>query len=169
MNDQETIELDLTLIEGIGGESIVLRITENVDGKDRDSFVKAAPCGVEIEGKIGFNIDSRIGNNSENIPELISTDFEHMNIIKYWRALGQCGTPGFGSPEQFMGKVHVKSDNYAYGKMAIIILFPWDIAWDLLSKQITKKDLQNENVQHFDFHNSISKLLDVNRNYFKLF
>jgi len=87
MNDQETIELDLTLIEGLGGESIVLRITKNVDGEDRDCVVKAAPCDVEIEEKIGFNIDSRIGNDSESIPELISTDFEHENIIKYWRTL----------------------------------------------------------------------------------
>ena len=87
MKDQETIELDLTLIEGIGGESIVLRTTENVDGKERDCVVKAASCGLEIEGKIGFNIDSRIGNDSENIPELISADLQHRNIIKYWRTL----------------------------------------------------------------------------------
>jgi len=87
MKDQETIELDLTLIEGIGGESIVLRTTENVDGEDRDCVVKAAPCNVEIEGKIELKIDSRIGNDLENIPELISTDFEHENIIKYWRTL----------------------------------------------------------------------------------
>jgi len=87
MKDQETIELDLTLIEGIGGESIVLRTTEIVNGKEQDSVVKAAACDVEIEEKIGFNIDSRIGNDAENIPELISTDFEHKNIIKYWRTL----------------------------------------------------------------------------------
>jgi len=87
MKDQETIELDLTLIEGIGGESIVLKTTENVDGKDRDCVVKAGPCDAEIEGKIGFNIDSRIGTDLENIPELISTDLEHENIIKYWRTL----------------------------------------------------------------------------------
>ena len=86
MKDQETIELDLTLIEGIGGESIVLK-TNFVDGEDRDCVVKAAPRDVEIDGKIGFNIDSRIGTDLESIPELISTDFEHENIIKYWRTL----------------------------------------------------------------------------------
>ena len=278
MKDQETIELDLTLIEGIGGESIVLKTTENVDEEYRDCVVKAAPCDVIIEGNFGF-IDSKLGKGNEVIPELISTNFEHENIIKYWRtllrtvdndlfhfsgkkyklilflflidilvmdrysislwnylkkfksdsgekldmddrrailekiadainaiqaknychldikpsnilinleedgewcydlvltdfglsgsidtALGQCGTPGFGSPEQFMGKVHLKSDNYSFGRLAIIVLFPWDIAWDLLSKPIIKADLENENVHQFGVYNSMATFVNVSIN-----
>jgi len=122
-------------------------------------------CHLDIKPS---NVLINLGNDGEWNPgnDLVLTDFGLSGTID--TALGQCGTPGFGSPEQFMGKVHLKSDNYAYGKMVIIILFPWDIAWDLMSQPIIKEDLEKENVENLDFYNSIYKLLDVSRRYFKL-
>ena len=118
-------------------------------------------CHLDIKpSNILINLDK---DGKWNNFDLVLTDFGLSGTIA---ALGQCGTPGFGSPEQFMGKVHLKSDNYSFGRLVIIVLFSWDIAWDLLSKPITKEDLENENVQTFHFYNSISKLLDVSRNYF---
>ena len=113
-------------------------------------------CHLDIKPS---NILINLGKDGKWNNDLVLTDFGLSGSID--TTLGQCGTPGFGSPEQFMGKFHLKSDNYSFGRLVIIVLFPWDIAWDLLSKPITKYDLENENVQHLDFYNSIAKLLDV--------
>ena len=93
--------------------------------------------------------------------DLVLTDFGLSGTID--TAAGQCGTPGFGSPEQFLGKVHPKSDNYALAKVAVIILFPWNVAWDLLSKPVSNLQLENENVQELQFYKSIVHLLHVRR------
>ena len=97
-----------------------------------------------------------------NYWDLVLADFGLSGSID--TALGLCGTPGFGSPEQFMGKVHLKSDNYSFGRLAIIVLFPWDIAWDLLSKPIIKADLENENVHQFGVYNSMATFVNVSIN-----
>jgi len=91
MKHQETIELDLTLIVGVGGESIVLKTTENINGEDRECVVKSAACDISVGEKVSF-FDiwgKELISTGTHLPELISTDFEHNNIIKYWKTLLQ--------------------------------------------------------------------------------
>jgi len=42
--------------------------------------------------------------------DLVLTDFGLSGTVE--NATGRAGTPGFGSPEQFVGQVHKHSDNY---------------------------------------------------------
>mgnify|MGYP000617317092 CR=1 FL=1 len=51
---------------------------------------------------------------------------------KNLRALGHIGTPGFGSPEQMLGRPSTKSDNYSYGIVMVYLFNNWSIAWDML-------------------------------------
>ena len=97
--------------------------------------------------------------------DLVLTDFGLSGTID--SAVGQCGTPGFGSPEQFLGQVHLKSDNFALGKMAVLILFPWDVAWDLLSRPIWATELKNEIILKNNCYVAICQLLNVSR--FRIF
>ena len=46
---------------------------------------------------------------------------------------GSCGTPGFNAPEQFSGQnQHRSADIFSLGKNLILILFEWQIGWNLL-------------------------------------
>ena len=80
--------------------------------------------------------------------------------------IGSCsknaGTPGWASPEQMIGKIHQRSDSYALGKLAIMVLFSWDVAWSILTHPKTETELQNEQIVGTDLHLIISTLLQVN-------
>ena len=79
-------------------------------------------CHLDIKpSNILINLDED-GKYLVNYHDLVLTDFGLSGSID--TALGQCGTPGFGSPEQFMGKVHLKSDNYAFGKICDYYFIP---------------------------------------------
>ena len=71
------------------------------------------------------------------------------------------GTPGFGSPEQMIGKVHQKSDLYALGKLAILILFDWNVAWSLIASPKTKSELKAEKIHGTKLQKIIADLLQV--------
>ena len=93
--DNTAIELDLSLVLAIGGESIILKSCEKIEEEDFDALrskteiaVKASPCEVPIDGNIGF-IDARFSKEKGKLPELIPTNFKHKNIIRYWRSLFQ--------------------------------------------------------------------------------
>ena len=53
---------------------------------------------------------------------------------------GTGGTPCFGPMEQFDGNSHRKSDNYSLAKMAILILFPWQLGWNLLAAPLSPSE-----------------------------
>jgi len=76
---------------------------------------------------------------------------------------GNAGTPAFGSPEQFIGEPSEKSDNYSFGKLAVITLFKWQTAWNLLAQPLKKgeiSEVEKNNVLK-EYHEMISKLLHV--------
>ena len=70
-------------------------------------------------------------NGSKWNGDLVLTDFGLSGTVD--SATGNAGTPGYGSPEQFVGHVHKFSDNYSLGKLAILLIFPWNTAWELLA------------------------------------
>ena len=74
---------------------------------------------------------------------------------------GRMGTPAFGSPEQFEGNPHRKSDNYALGKMAILILLPWNIGWNLMTQPLTTDEFDQHPAKFDEICKIISKLLRV--------
>ena len=71
------------------------------------------------------------------------------------------GTPGFASPEQMIGRVHRKSDNYSFGKLTILILFDWDVAWSLLAQPKTELELKSEKIYGTELRKLIADLLHV--------
>ena len=72
---------------------------------------------------------------------------------------GSNGTPGFASMEQFVGKSHEKSDNYSISKLAVLILFKWNVAWNLLARPIPVTD--NFSYLQFEIITTLSELLTV--------
>ena len=76
---------------------------------------------------------------------LVLTDFglaTNFDILS-----GNAGTPGYGSPEQFLGRPSKTSDNFAIGKLIIITIFPWNVGWNFLRQPITDendKQIANE-------------------------
>ena len=78
---------------------------------------------------------------------------------------GNGGTPAFGSPEQFIGKPSRKSDNYSFGKLGVITLFPWQTAWNLLAQPLKKGEISKveKSKSLRILHTMISKLLHVSQ------
>ena len=76
---------------------------------------------------------------------------------------GFAGTPGYGSPEQFLGTPSETSDNFAVGKLIIITIFPWNVGWNFLRQPITdESDKQMANEKKLKpFYEMISSLLNV--------
>ena len=97
-----------------------------------------------------------------------STDQAYLVLADFGLSgeIGSCsknaGTPGWASPEQMIGKIHQRSDSYALGKLAIMVLFSWDVAWSILTHPKTETELQNEQIVGTDLHLIISTLLQVN-------
>ena len=83
-------------------------------------------------------------DNTWNEQDLVLADF---GLASSFEALtGNCGTPGFGSPEQFTCCPSEKSDNYAFGKLLILILFDWQLAWNMLAQPISQKQQADLNL-----------------------
>ena len=63
--------------------------------------------------------------------------------------------------EQFDGRPHKKSDNYSLAKLAVLLLFKWNVAWNILAWPISKMDYQKApKHQILDF---LSQMLQVSR------
>lgn len=83
-----SLDLDLSKIICIGGESIVLK-TDYIHGTE-EQVVKVAPVsqsasqsvGIKFN-KLGISADARKSKERSKIPELIPNQFEDKNIIKY--------------------------------------------------------------------------------------
>ena len=88
--------------------------------------------------------------------DLVLTDFGLSGTIE--SATGNAGTPGFGSPEQFVGKVHKHSDNYSLGKLALLLIFRWNAAWEILATPKNNTELIAQSTDGYKF---ISQLLHV--------
>ena len=73
------------------------------------------PTNIMVDKKTNLVlVDFGIGNNRHNLK-------------------GSCGTPGFNAPEQFSGDEQERSvDIFSLGKNLILILFQWNIGWNLL-------------------------------------
>ena len=75
-----------------------------------------------------------------------------------------CGTPGFGSPEQFSFYASEQSDIFALGKMAIQIIFPVDKASTILENPMTEATIRAFRNHHpilEKFHDLLSRMLQV--------
>ena len=85
----------------------------------------------------------------------LSTTFDRLE--------GNCGTPGYGSPEQFLGQPSKKSDNYAVGKLGVMTIFPWQSAWNFLAQPLKKGEISEMERSKLlkPFHRIISDLLNV--------
>ena len=71
---------------------------------------------------------------------------------------GLAGTPGFSSPEQLIGNSHRKSDNYAFGKLMIMIFYDWSTAWIVMYQPVKDSDKSRS---HRRIHRLIKLLLNV--------
>lgn len=116
---------------------------------------KEGYCHLDIKPS---NVMLNIENNTWNGRDLVLCDFGLSTAMS--DPDGQCGTPGFGSPEQFVGRPSLKSDNFGFAKTAVLLMFDWNDAWNLLAQPI----LPNENnpVSNSFIHDIISKQLLVN-------
>lgn len=72
---------------------------------------KEGYCHLDIKPS---NVMLNIANNTWNGRDLVLCDFGLSTAMS--DPDGQCGTPGFGSPEQFVGRPSLKSDNFGFGK-----------------------------------------------------
>ena len=80
------------------------------------------------------NIMINHSNNTWDGKTLVIADFGLSTSSN--ELTGRGGTPGFGSPEQFIGKPNLKSDNFAFGKISVLTLFEWNTGWNILAKPI---------------------------------
>ena len=80
---------------------------------------------------------------------------------------GSCGTAGFTAMEQFDGQTHGKSDNYSLSKMAVLILFPWNVGWSFLAFPLSESDYQNFPWKNHHLFQMLSNLVQV-RTFLKL-
>ena len=79
-------------------------------------------------------------------------------------------TPGFGAPEQMIGKVHKKSDNYSMGKVLGFLLSERNSGFAILYEPVDQNlALEIANFKNSDpefrciFCDLLSGLLKVNR------
>ena len=114
------------------------------------------------------NIMLKLNGDQWDGETIVITDFGLCSPID--ALTGMAGTPGFGSPEQFIGQPSQKSDNYAVGKLAVMVMFPWQLAWNLLAQPLGKEQISEVEKSPLlsPFHKIISDLLNVSKlTYFK--
>ena len=76
------------------------------------------------------------------------------------------GTPGVGSPEQFTSTAHQDSDIFAFGKLSVQIIFPWDTFWGIMGTPVDQSAIEKFRKTHkvFEkFHDLVSAMLQVGR------
>ena len=105
------------------------------------------------------NIFLRLANGRWDGKTLKIADFGLCR--KKSKLFGHMGTPSFGSPEQFEGNPHPKSDNFALGKMAIMILHSWQTAWNLMAQPLTESEFNNHPAKNDQKCQIVAKLLNV--------
>ena len=71
--------------------------------------------------------------------EIVITDFGIAQIANSGKS--SSGIPGFASPEQLLGRPHMKSDNYAFGKLMVLIFLDWKSAWTFLAQPAVHQTL----------------------------
>lgn len=114
-------------------------------------------CHLDLKAtNILINLDK---SQKWNKRDLVLADFGLAGTVNDVR--GSSGTPGFGSPEQFIGIVTPTSDNYALGKLAIMVLFKWEISWNFLARPISKVEYREERIRDHPIQKVISALLNV--------
>ena len=107
------------------------------------------------------NIMLKLKNNQWDGQTVVITDF---GLCSPYKTLsGTAGTPGYGAPEQFIGRPSQTSDNYAVGKLGLMVMFPWQLAWNLLTQPLKKGEISNieKNPNLRQYHQIISQLLNV--------
>ena len=63
--------------------------------------------------------------------------------------------------EQFDGRPHIKSDNYSLAKLAVLLLFKWNVAWNILAWPLSKTEYQNAPKPRI--LNFLSKMMQVSQ------
>ena len=142
---------------------ILLRIGSAVEEIQKKGLVhldlKPSNILIMYDTNILQNVTSPKKWNSAEVGNLVLADFGLSGD------LGTCsknaGTPGFASPEQMIGQVHQKSDLYALGKLAIMILFDWNTAWSLIAQPKTELELRSEGIYGTNFKKIIADFLKV--------
>ena len=114
-------------------------------------------CHLDVKpSNVFLNLD-KFGNwNGE---DLVIGDFGLSS--SFTELEGRCGTPGFAAPEQFMGNPSAKSDNFGFGRTAVLILFKWDQAWNILAQPLTDDEYKNHPLRNQPISDVISNLLNV--------
>ena len=78
---------------------------------------------------------------------------------------GSCGTPGFNAPEQFSGEEqYFPVDIFSLGKFLILILFEWNIGWNLLwssEEWLRSQKLEHKLTPLSDLFKFIHRMLQV--------
>jgi len=108
------------------------------------------------------NILINTGENGEwNETDIVITDFGISGELD--RQTENVGTPGFASPEQWVGNADSKSDNYSFGILAVMIFSDWPTFWRLTCKPMTDQDITGMQIgaifqQLFDAIKSLIKV-----------
>ena len=105
------------------------------------------------------NIMVNLSGDEWNGSDFVLADFGLSSATSH--LTGHSGTPGFGSPEQFVGSPSARSDNYSLGKTAVIIMFDWKSAWNLLAQPLNKQQYETHSIRNTLIENVISQLLMV--------
>ena len=105
------------------------------------------------------NVMLNLTSGKWNGQDLVLIDFGLCSSHAQLR--GHCGTPGFGSMEQFGGNPSQKSDNYSFGKTAVLILFDWQLGWNLLAEPLTEYQYDIHPVRDNLMGSLITDLLQV--------
>ena len=74
------------------------------------------------------------------------------------------GTPGVGSPEQFISRASRKSDIFSLGKLSVQIVFPWETFWGIMGTPVDQSKIDKFRQTHKvfkKFHNLVSLMLKV--------
>ena len=121
--------------------NILLSIIEAVQAFDREV--------AHFDLKPG-NIFLDVGKDDLK-PRVKVADF---GIARRGMAQHKVGTAGFGSPEQFAANAGAESDIFSVGKVAILVIFEWDLAWHILWNPVDKKDAE----RFFKMHNILEEL-----------
>ena len=100
----------------------------------------------------------------DEVKELVVADFgigDRTAVVSH-----HCGTPGFGSPEQFTTYADEPSDIFALGKLSVQIIFPWDTFWGIMGTPVDQSAIEKFRKTHKIFekyHDLVSAMLQVGR------